>query len=65
MPSLPNPETTMTLAGVGMVRDSSFSSSFFFFPLSFSSYAFFDQSLTNKKSDPRSAMIIFKTIRFS
>ena len=32
MPSLPNPETTMTIAGVGMVSDS-FSSSFF---LSFS-----------------------------
>lgn len=47
MPSLPNPETTMTLAGVGMVRDSSFSSSFFFFPLSFSFRIFrsiFDES---------------------
>jgi len=37
----------MTLAGVGMVRDSSFSSSFFFFPLSFSFRIFrsiFDES---------------------
>jgi hypothetical protein len=39
MPSLPNPETTMTIAGVGMVSDS-FSSSFCF---SLSLFAF-DQS---------------------
>jgi len=47
MPSLPNPETTMTLAGVGMVRDSSFSSSFFSF-LSLSLLTRFDQSYLKK-----------------
>jgi len=48
MPSLPNPETTMTIAGVGMVSDSFSSSSFLFLSFSFQNI---DQS--KKKSDPR------------
>ena len=55
MPSLPNPETTMTIAGVGMVSDS-FSSSSFYFSLSL-----FEISINPKKK--RSAMT--RTIRFS
>jgi len=56
MPSLPNPETTMTIAGVGMVSDSFSSSSFLFLSFSFQN---FDQS----KKKKRSAMT--HTIRFS
>ena len=46
MPSLPNPETTMTIAGVGMVSDSFSSSSFLFLSFSFPQF----RSIQKKKA---------------